>query len=68
MLSSDHKFLGMLGVLWHGESSGTLGSLGWVHVEDGRAGPYGNGSQPLVRLGSFVSVPAGTRLFGILWS
>ena len=27
----------MLGVLWRGESSGALGTLIWVQVEDGRS-------------------------------
>ena len=68
MLSGDQEVLGVLEVLWHGESSGVLDALGWVHAEDGRAGPDLNGSQPLVGLGSFVPVPAGTRPSSILWS
>ena len=68
VLSGDKEVLDVLGVLWRGESSGALDALGWVHTEDGRAGPYLNGSQPLVRWGSFVAVPAGTRPFVILWS
>jgi hypothetical protein len=43
VLSGDHEVLGVLGVLWHGESSGALDTLGWVHAEDGRAGPDWNG-------------------------
>jgi hypothetical protein len=57
----------VLGVLQRGESA-ALDALGWVHVEHGRVGPYLNGSQPLVRRGSFVPVPAGTRPSEILWS
>ena len=68
MLSGDQEVLGVLEVLWHGKSSGVLDALGWVHAEDGRAGPDLNGSQPLVRRGSFVTVPAGTRSSTILWS
>ena len=51
----------MLGLLRHGESSGILDALDWVHTEDGGAGPDLNGFQPLVGQGSFVSVPSGTR-------
>ena len=54
VLSSDHEVLGMLGVLWCGESSGALDALGQVHIEDSGDGPYLNRSQPLVRQGSFV--------------
>ena len=39
MLSGGQEVLGVLGVLWRGESSGTLDALGWVHVEDGGAIP-----------------------------
>ena len=46
--SCDHQVLGVLGVLWHGESSGALDTLGWFHEEDDRAGPDLNGPQPLV--------------------
>jgi hypothetical protein len=66
MLSGDQEVLGVLGVLWRGESSGALDALGWVHADDGGAGPDLNGSQLLVRWGSFVPVPAGTRPFAIL--
>ena len=59
MLSSDHEVLGVLGVLQHGESSGALDALCRVHMEDGRAVPDRKESQPLVRWGSFVPVPAG---------
>jgi hypothetical protein len=68
VLSSDQVVLGVLGVLWCGESSGALDALSRVHVEDGGAGPDQEESQPLVRQGSFVPVPAGTRLSLILWS
>ena len=68
MLSGDQEVLGVLGVLWHGESSGALDALGQVHTEDGGAGTDLNGSQPLVGRGSFVPVPAGTRPSLILWS
>ena len=68
MLSGDQEVLGVLGVLWHGESSGALDALGRVHSVDGGAGPDLNGSQPLVRWGSFVPVPAGTRPSGIFWN
>jgi hypothetical protein len=68
VLSGDHKVLGVLGVMQYGESSGALDALGQVQAEDGRAGPGLNGSQPLVRRGSFVPVPAGTRPSSILWS
>ena len=50
------------------EPSEALNALSWVQAEDGRAGPDWNGSWPLVRQGSFVSVPAGTRPSVILWS
>jgi hypothetical protein len=66
MLSGDQEVLGVLGVLWHGESSGTLDALGRVYTEDGGAGPNLNGSQPLVGWG--CPVPAGTRPSEILWS
>ena len=52
VLSGNQEVLGVLGVLWHGESSGALGP-GRVHTEDGGAGPDLNGSQPLVGWGSF---------------
>ena len=68
MLSGDQEVLGLLGFLWRGESSGALDALGQVHAEDGGAGPDLNGSQPLVGLGPFVLVPAGTRPSEILWS
>ena len=68
MLSHDQEILGVLGVLRCGETSGTLKALGRVHTEDGRDGPDLNGSQPLVRWGSFVLVPADTRPSAILWS
>ena len=68
MLSGDQEVLDVLGVLQHGESSGALEALCRVHVEDGGAGPDLNGPQPLVRRGSYVLVPAGTRLSVILWS
>ena len=68
MLSGDQEVLGVPGVLECGESSGALDALGWVHAEDGGAGPDLNGSQPLVGWGSFVPVPAGTRPSMILWS
>ena len=68
MLSRDHEVLGVLGVLRRGESSGALGGPWWVQEEDGGAGPDLNGSHPLVRRGSFVPVPAGTRHSKILWS
>jgi hypothetical protein len=61
MLSGYQEVLGVLGVLWHGESIGALDALGWVHAEDGRADPDLNGSQPLVQRGFFVPVPAGTN-------
>jgi hypothetical protein len=67
VFSSDHEVLDVLGALQHGKSSGALDTLGQVHVEDGGAGPYWNRPQPLVRQGSFVPVPAGTRPFVILW-
>ena len=44
MLSGDQEVLGVLGVLWRGESSGALDALDWVHSEDGGAGPSLNGS------------------------
>ena len=50
----------MLGVLLRGESSVALGP---VHEEDGGAGPNLNGSQPLIRRGSVVPIPAGTSSF-----
>ena len=58
MLSGDQE------VLRHG----ALNSLHRVHAEDGGAGPYLNGSQPLVRRGSFVPVPDVTRPSAILWT
>ena len=68
MLTGDQEVLGMLGILRGGESSGAIDALGWVHAEAGEAGPELNGSQPLVRWGSFVPVPASTRPSVILWS
>ena len=68
MLSGDQEFLGVLGVLLCGESSGALDALCHVHSEDGGAGPDLNGSQPLVWRGSLAPVPAGTRPSTILWS
>ena len=68
MLSGDQEVLGILRVLRSGESSGALDALGWVHAEDGWAGPDLNGSQPLVGLESFAPVPTGTRPSTILWS
>ena len=59
VLSSDHEVLGVLGVLGCGESSGALGTLSRVHMEDSGAGPYQNESQPLVGQGFFVPDPAG---------
>ena len=53
VLSSDHEVLDLLGVLWRGESSGALNALGWVYMEDGGAGPYQKGSQPLFGRRSF---------------
>jgi hypothetical protein len=38
VLSGDQEVLGVLGVLWSGESSSALDALGWVHAEDGGAG------------------------------
>ena len=67
VLSSDHKVLGVLGVLWHGESSETLDALCWIHAQDGGAGPDQKESQPLVGWGSFIPVPAGTRPSISLW-
>ena len=43
-LSSDHKVLGVLGVLRHGEPPGALDAPGRIHTEDGRAGPDRNRS------------------------
>ena len=69
VLSGNQEVLGVLGVLWYGESSGALRDvLRRVPTEDGRAGPDLNGSQPLVEWGSSVPVPAGTRPSTILWS
>ena len=68
VLSVDQEFLGVLGVLWCGVSSGVLDALGRVHSVDGGAGPDLNGSQPLVGRGSFAPVPVGTRPSTILWS
>ena len=48
------------------ESSVALRALGLIHAEDGGAGPNLNGLQPLVRQGSSVPVPAGTRPSAIL--
>ena len=61
MLSGYQEVLGVLGVLWHEESSSALDAFGWVHVEDDWASPDLNGSQPLVGQGSSVPVPAGTN-------
>jgi hypothetical protein len=66
--SSDPEVLGVLRVLQHGESSGGIGALFQVQAKDGWAGPDQKGSQPLVRWGSFVPVPTGTRPSGILWN
>ena len=68
VFSGDEEVLGVLGVLQCGESSGALDTLGWVHSEDGGAGPDLNAFQPQVRQGSSVPVPAGTRPSTILWS
>ena len=57
VLSSDREVLDVLGLLWHGESSGALEALGWVFTEDGGAEPDRKGSQPLVGQGAFVPVP-----------
>jgi hypothetical protein len=38
MLSNDHEVLGLLGVLWRGESSGTLG---WFRRKKARLAPTG---------------------------
>jgi hypothetical protein len=69
MLSGDQEVL-VVPKSWgpEGESTGALDALGRVHAEDGGAVPDLNGSQPLVRHGSFVPVPAGTRPSTILWS
>jgi hypothetical protein len=61
VLSSDHEVLGVLGVLWGRESSGSLGALCLAQVEDGGASPDLNESHHLVGQGSFVPAPAGTR-------
>jgi hypothetical protein len=61
VLSGDQEVLGVLGVLWLGESSGALDALGRVHAEDGSAGPDLNGTESLVGKGSSVPLPAGTR-------
>ena len=66
MLSGDQEVLGVLGVLWRGESSGVLDAFHGVHADDGGAVPDLNESQPLIW--SFVPVPAGTRPSAILWS
>ena len=68
MLSRDHRVLDLLGVLLYAESSGALKAIGQVHAEDGRACPDLNGTQSLVRQGSYVLVLAGTRPSAILWS
>ena len=68
MISGDQEVLSVLGVLWRGESFAALDALGWVHAEDGGAGPDLNGSQPLVGRGSLVPVLVGTRPSTILWS
>ena len=68
VLSSDHTFLGVVGVLWCGESSGDLGILCQVHKEDVGADTDWNISQSLVSWGSLVPVPAVTRPSVILWS
>ena len=67
VLSSGHKVLGVLGVLWCGESSGALGALCQDQTEDVGAGPNQNEFQPLVERG-FFDLPAGTRPSRILWS
>jgi hypothetical protein len=67
VLSGNQEVLGVLGVLWYGESSGALGP-GRVHTEDGGTGPDLNGSQPLVGWGSLFPFPAGIRPSEILWS
>jgi hypothetical protein len=61
MFSSDPEVLGVLGVLHWGDSSGDLGTLHRVQLEDGRDGPDLNELQLLDGRGSFVRVPAGTR-------
>jgi hypothetical protein len=58
----------VLGVLQDVESSGALDTPGQIQAEDDGAGPDLNGSQPLVRRGSFVSVPSETRPSVILWN
>ena len=68
MLSGDQEVLGVLGFLQYGESFGALDTLCRVHAEVGGVGPDLSGFQPLVGRGSFVPVPAGTRLSLILWS
>ena len=68
MVSGDQEVLGVLGFLHHGESSGVLDALGWVHAEDGGAGPDLNGSHYLVGWGSSVPVLDGTRPSLIVWS
>ena len=68
MISGDQEVLSVLGVLWRGESFAALDALGWVHAEDGGAGPDLNGSQRLVGRGSSVLVSAGTRSSLILWT
>ena len=49
VITRNPKVLGVIGGLWHGESSGDLGELHWVHREDARAGPIQDESQPLIR-------------------
>ena len=39
MLSGDQEVLGVLGVLQHGESSGALDALSWVHADDAGLAP-----------------------------
>jgi hypothetical protein len=68
MLSGDQEVLGVLGFLWCREYSRAPGGVCWVQKEDGGGGPNHMGFQPLVRRGSFVPLPAGIRLFVILWS
>jgi hypothetical protein len=64
VLSGDHEVLGVLEVLWCGESSRALDALSWVHAEDGGAGPQPEWIPASGRRGSF---PADTRLSSILW-
>jgi hypothetical protein len=68
VLSGDHEVLGVLGILWCGESSGALSSCHWAQKKDGVFGPNKKVSQPLVGQGSSIPVLAGTRPSMILWS